>query len=273
MDTSKPDLRAIALEIKEAQDSCRQVAPFTSRMPQVDLHAAYEVLHLVHGARIADGAKAVGRKIGFTNANLWPVYGVHAPIWGYVYDTTLLATDVARTTCSLAKLAEPRIEPEIVFRFRDAPRQGSSLEELLATIEWVACGFEIVQTQFPGWKFKAPDTVIGNSLHGRLVVGHPIPTSALGSDPLATLESFSLTLSRDGHDVETGKGTNVLGSPLKAIAHLLDVLAAQGNRAPVAAGEIVTTGTITMAYPIGPGETWSTRLDGIALRGVTLECT
>jgi 2-oxo-3-hexenedioate decarboxylase len=216
MDIPITDLGEIAREIKEAQDSCRQVSPFTSRIAHLDLRAAYEVLHLVHDARIAEGAKVVGRKIGFTNPSLWPVYDVHAPIWGYVYDTTLLATGVASATCPLAKLAEPRIEPEIVFRFREAPREGSSLQALLGAIEWVACGFEIVQTHFPGWKFKAPDTVIGNSLHGRLIAGNPIHPNALGSDPLATLESFTLTLSRDGQDVETGKGSNVLGSPLKA---------------------------------------------------------
>jgi 2-oxo-3-hexenedioate decarboxylase len=38
----------------------------------------------------------------------------------------------------------------------------------------------------------------------------------------------------------------------------------------LAAGEIVTTGTLTRAMPVRPGETWSTTLSGIALDGIKL---
>jgi|SRR5882724_4543578 len=40
---------------------------------------------------------------------------------------------------------------------------------------------------------------------------------------------------------------------------------------PLAAGEIVTTGVITDAYPVAPGETWSTQLSGVPLAGLTIE--
>ena len=36
---------------------------------------------------------------------------------------------------------------------------------------------------------------------------------------------------------------------------------------PLATGDIVTTGTLTRAFPILPGESWSTRLHGIELGG------
>jgi len=39
---------------------------------------------------------------------------------------------------------------------------------------------------------------------------------------------------------------------------------------PLAASEIVTTGTLTRAIPVKPGETWATKLDGIALHGIRL---
>ena len=46
------------------------------------------------------------------------------------------------------------------------------------------------------------------------------------------------------------------------------MLARQG--APLGAGEIVTTGTLTAAYPARPGETWRTELHGIALPGLAV---
>ena len=38
----------------------------------------------------------------------------------------------------------------------------------------------------------------------------------------------------------------------------------------LAAGEIVSTGTLTRALPVKPGETWTTKLTGIALEGASL---
>jgi 2-oxo-3-hexenedioate decarboxylase len=41
-----------------------------------------------------------------------------------------------------------------------------------------------------------------------------------------------------------------------ALAHLVQVLASQPAAPLLAAGEIVTTGTLTDAWPVTPGETW-----------------
>lgn len=264
------DIPAIALEMKAAQDDACQLEPFSTRIPGFDLAAAYAVARRIHQARVEQGARPVGRKIGFTNPEMWDRYGVRAPIWAYVYDSTVEYLDGAPATCRLRGFCEPKIEPEIVFRFREAPVAGAGLSELLDTVEWVAHGYEIVQSHFPGWRFQAPDTVADWGLHGRLLVGPPQPLERLGSDVLAALESFTLDLSRDGRPVETGRGSNVLGSPLAAIAYLLTVLAGQPGAAPLAAGEIVTTGTLTAAHSLRAGETWQTEVRGIALPGLKI---
>jgi 2-oxo-3-hexenedioate decarboxylase len=62
----------------------------------------------------------------------------------------------------------------------------------------------------------------------------------------------------------------VLGGPLLALAHLAEVLAGDRHNPPLRAGEIVTTGTLTRAFPIAAGETWTTSLDGIALDGLAV---
>jgi 2-oxo-3-hexenedioate decarboxylase len=43
------------------------------------------------------------------------------------------------------------------------------------------------------------------------------------------------------------------------------VLARLPQFPPLAAGEVVTTGSLTSALLVAPGETWSTTLSGIAL--------
>jgi 2-oxo-3-hexenedioate decarboxylase len=62
----------------------------------------------------------------------------------------------------------------------------------------------------------------------------------------------------------------VLGSPLLALAHLVQVLEKSGAP-PLAAGEIVSTGTLTDAHPVAPGERWNTRFNDLPLPGLTVE--
>ncbi len=54
---------------------------------------------------------------------------------------------------NLNPVAQPKIEPEIVLQFHTAPQIGAGLTGVLNAIGWVAHGFEIVQSHFPGWKF------------------------------------------------------------------------------------------------------------------------
>ena len=61
----------------------------------------------------------------------------------------------------------------------------------------------------------------------------------------------------------------MLDSPVLAFAHLAELLASQGAE-PVRAGEVVTTGTLTNAMPIAPGQTWTTAITGLAVPDATI---
>jgi 2-oxo-3-hexenedioate decarboxylase len=76
-----------------------------------------------------------------------------------VYDTTLLRAQGRRASAELGGFAEPRIEPEIVLHFQAAPPVTRDELAILDCIDWIAHGFEIVQSPFLGWKFHAADTV------------------------------------------------------------------------------------------------------------------
>ncbi len=264
------NLQSVALEIKAAQDHCRQIKTVTSRMENFDMTAAYLVSRMVHEMRTAEGFVPAGRKIGFTNPEMWDIYGVREPIWAYVYDRTVTHVPKCSAVCDISRFAEPRIEPEIVLHFHSPPPTPCGPEEVLGCIDWIAHGIEIVQSHFPGWKFQAADTVSDWALHGTLLVGEPRRTEDLGLELLKRLEDFSVTLSCDGEIRERGRGSNALGSPLKAVCHLLDVISRQASSPSLGAGEIVTTGTLTPALSIHPGETWETQITGISLPGMSI---
>jgi 2-oxo-3-hexenedioate decarboxylase len=270
MTLAPTDHEAIAAEALAATDDARQIAPFSARYPGLTLDDAYRISARLCALRTARGERVIGRKIGFTNRTIWAEYAVYAPMWGFVFDTTVHdlppPRQAAQHAFTLAPFAEPRIEPEIVFRLAAAPLPDMDEAELFGCIDWVAQGFEIVQSVFPGWKFALADSVIVNGLHGALLLAprHPAGFGSV-TDWVFNLAGFGIELLRDGTMVDRGHAANVLDGPLSALRHLVGLLARDPVNPPLAAGDIVTTGTLTRAFPILPGESWSTTLHGIEL--------
>src|SRR5262245_5850441 len=270
MNLAPPDHEAIAAEALAAMDNAHQIAPFSARYPGLTLDDAYRISGQLCALRTARGERVVGRKIGFTNRTIWAEYGVYWPIWGFVFDTTMRNLPPPRQAAQhpfpLALFAEPRIEPEIVFRLAAAPSPDMDEAALFGCIDWVAQGFEIVQSVFPGWKFAPADTVIVNGLHGALLLA-PVHPAGFGkaTDWVSNLAGFEIELLRNGEVVDRGHAANVLDGPLSALRHLVGLLARDPVNSPLAPGDIVTTGTLTRAFPIMPGESWSTTIHGIEL--------
>ncbi len=141
-------------------------------------------------------------------------------------------------------------------------------------MEWFALGFEIVQCHYPGWVSQAPDAIADSGFHARYAVGRPVPVKASASAGLARdLAGFRAELILNGEVAAEGGGELVLGSPLLALAHLVEVLAGLPGHPPLEAGELVTTGTLTAALPVEPGQRWTTRVGGLAVTPVELQLT
>lgn len=263
------DLAALLLD---AYARAALVEPPSASNPAFDLPAAYAVGAAVTVRRRARGERTVGRKIGFTNAGIWEEYGVDAPLWAHVYDTTLRRAPEGSATLALSGMTAPRIEPELVLGIRATPPgDDPTPEALLRSVAWVAVGFEVVDCHFADWRFTLADAVADFGLHATLVVGAPLPLELDGEEGLLNaLARCTLTLQRDSESIATGVGTNALGSPILALGHLVRTLAAQGAE-PLATGEIITTGTLTPAFPIAPGQTWAAKVAGLEVAPLTLE--
>ena len=258
-----------ASEVLDALDRGATIPSFVARHPDFDWDEGYRVAAEVLKLRRVRGERTVGRKIGFTNRNIWAEYGATAPIWAHIYDRTLIRAAGQQAVVSLKGSARPRLEPEIAFQLKSPLGAGSvDPETVLHSVEWYAPSFEIVDCHFAGWKFGPADAAADFSLHWRLIVGTPCLLRALDIPALATqLRDCRVGLSKNGVVADRGVGANALGHPLSALVHLVEVLSRQPQFEPLAAGEIITTGTLTAALPVAPGEVWSSRYEG--LPGVT----
>lgn len=253
----------------DAFASKRLIGSLSGADPSLDEARAYEVAAEVLARRVERGERPVGRKIGFTNRTIWPQFGIWEPIWGWLYDSTVSYARDGAARIAADPFLQPRIEPEIQLHFAQAPPATRDEEQLLACIDWIALGFEIVQCPFPDWRFSAADAIAAFAIHGALVVGERVPVAGI-ADCAEKLRGFTVELSRDGEHVLSGAGANVLDSPLAAFGHLTEVLAGQAAAAPVQAGEVVTTGTLTDVLAIEAGQTWTVTADGIELPDVSL---
>jgi 2-keto-4-pentenoate hydratase len=225
--------------------------------------------------RIVRGEQPVGMKIGFTNRNIWPLYNVSHPVWAPVFRETVVNSPANQIDIGLKRVCEPRLEPEIVLGFkRDQVPASSSVDDVFACLDWVAHGFEIVQSPFPNWKFTAAEACAAQGLHSQLLIGSKLNIAGLTRNAIAFnqwLAALKVTLRCNGNAVATGRGSNVLDSPLLALCHLLAEIGKRGQT--LQPGAIVTTGTMTDAMPIAGGEIWETQFEQQSLPGLRLTLT
>jgi 2-oxo-3-hexenedioate decarboxylase len=263
-------LDRLAGDLVDLLGTGRQIPPISRDHPELDLPAAYAIAARVRDLRRARGERPVGRKIGFTNTTIWDRYNVTGPMWGHVYAHTVHDLPAASGRFALAGLPEPRIEPEIVFGLAAAPNAAMTETALLDCIGWVAHGFEIVQSVYPGWVFTAADTAAAFGLHGALLIG---PRHSIDTDRRAwgkALADFTVELRCGATLHAEGHAANVLGGPVRALRFLVEELARNPAAPPLSPGEIVTTGTLTDAMPVRPGETWTSTIAGLDVEGLSL---
>jgi 2-keto-4-pentenoate hydratase len=266
-----------AHKLLDAKAKSLLIPPLSSASPLTQ-DDGYDIARRIFDARIAEGETPIGRKIGFVNRTVWPrpaeLPTIHAPFWTPIFASTLQYAEDDCATLSLKGMLQPRIEPEIVFCLKCAPAADATLQELADCIEWIAHAIEIIACPYSDWQCETADAIAAFGLHGALIVGEPRIMSARSRSHLESMmRGVNVSLSCNGVLLTAGFGCDILNSPLHALWHLHQMLHNQTRFAPLAAGEIITTGSWTDAPPVAPGQVWQTAYSGAALSGLTLSLT
>jgi len=237
-----------------------------------DVAAAYAVERELVRMRRASGRATVGRKVGYANKAMWRALKLDTLVWAHMYDDTVRYAANGEAALDLSRMYAPKIEPEIVFKLR-APLGdvAGGAAAALAAVEWVALGFEIIDAVYPESKFQPADFVAAYGLHAALVVGEPRRIDDAAIPALVDeLPAFKLKLSKNGEVVEEGSGKNSLRSPALCLAELAAAIGRQTDADPLAAGELISSGTLTNSVPVRAGETWRAEVDSLDLAPLTL---
>ena len=248
-------------ELHRALRGRTTVAPLTAREPALTIADSYRVSRHVLAARIAEGERVIGKKIGVTSKPVQRMLDVHQPDFGWLTDRMAYPNGSEMPISRL--LIQPRAEGELAFVLaRDLRGPGITAADVLRATDHVKACFEIVDSRITDWKIRIEDTVADNASSGLFLLGDE------AIDPRALdMYASGMVVEKNGEIISTGAAAAALGSPAECVAWLANTLA--GFDVPLVAGEIILSGSWVPLESVAAGDRMKVTIGGVGSATVT----
>jgi 2-oxo-3-hexenedioate decarboxylase/2-keto-4-pentenoate hydratase len=229
----------------------RIVELFRSRRPTqmlplelypADLTEAYSIRSEFQEIEETRGRGAVaGYKIGLTTPVMQRLCGIDEPCYGAIFTREV---HHRRAELAAADYCRLGVETEIAFRLGRDLSQGADPGGVAAAVESCMAAIELIEDlRYDYKRLDAAAMVAGNVWNAGAVLGTPV-TDWRSQD----LARATARLSINGREIGNGRGADVLGNPVNALAWLAEKLASTGT--PLRRGMIVMTGSmVPIQYP------------------------
>ncbi|HKY90473.1 MAG TPA: fumarylacetoacetate hydrolase family protein [Nevskiaceae bacterium] len=258
MSTTNSVFQSAADALRTARATGTPIGRISESHGIAGLDAAYAVAALNTAARVAGGARIVGKKVGLTSKAVQQQLGVDQPDFGVLFDDMefLEGDDVP-----MARLIQPKVEAEVAFVVgRDLAMEKPSYAEFVAALAYAVPALEIVDSAIESWRLTLVDTVADNASCGLYVLGHqPVAIGAL------SLGELGLQLDIHGWTVSVGSGAACLGHPLRAAFWLAQVMSARGEG--LKAGEVILSGALGPMAAVKAGDVIHARIGALGSVG------
>ncbi|CAG2147708.1 2-keto-4-pentenoate hydratase [Cupriavidus numazuensis] len=247
-------VNAIAARLRDAEATRQTVAPVRGEIAIDDIATAYAVQQANVDARIAQGERIVGRKIGLTSMAVQKQLGVDQPDFGALFASMAYGDS---QPMPLSRLIQPKVEAEIALVLEhDLTHERHTFADILRASAYALAAIEVVDSRIQNWDIRFVDTVADNASSALFVLGsRPVPLSAVD------LTACAMTLSRDGEVLSRGNGAACLGNPLNAAVWLADRMVQLGT--PLRAGDVVLTGALGPMVAVTEPGTYTTEIEGL----------
>ena len=247
-------LHRAAEALIQAAQQARPCPPIREILPDGGLQDGYEVQQLVH-ERTSASRRRVGRKIGLTSAVVQQQMGVSTPDFGVLFGDMAFGDS---EPIPFDRLLQPRIEAEVAFVLgADLPERPVTTTDVLRAVEFVVPAIEVCDSRIADWDISIFDTVADNASAGFFVTG----SSPRSLREIGDLRDMEMVLTTNGSTISSGRGSACLGHPVNAVVWLANQVAERGE--PLAAGEIVLSGSLGALVPAEPGATYDAVIDGL----------
>lgn len=245
-----------AARLTAASAELAPCAPVRDVIAPGDVATAYAVQQRLADARIAAGAKIVGRKIGLTSPAVQAQLGVDQPDFGILFDDMAFATGA---DIPAGRLIQPKVEAEVAFVLRSDLVDGPlDVEQVRGAVDYAVAALEIVDSRIANWDITFVDTVADNGSSALFVLGSE-RRDLTDFEPI----DVEMTMTADGETVSTGNGAACLGDPLLALAWLAATSRDFGH--PLRAGDVVLSGALGPMFALCPGVKIEAELTGLGI--------
>ena len=239
-----------AADLLEAEATGRQIGLLSLRHPEITMDDAYAVQGEILRAKLAQGRRVIGWKIGLTSRAMQDALGIDIPDSGILFDDMLFEDGA---TVPAGRFIQPRIETEIAFVMKsDLAGADVTRADVLAATDHVAPAIEILDTRIErkspltGQARSVCDTISDNAANAGLVLGRQ-----RHAPEAFDLRRVGAIARRDGIVEETGLGAGVLDDPVESVVWLARRMANYGQA--IAAGHIVLSGSFIRPIECPPG--------------------
>jgi 2-oxo-3-hexenedioate decarboxylase len=245
------NLKEIANEIHNHQKNALELDKITTRYSGLTLDDAYNIQKMITEKDLQAGDSFVGWKMGLTSLAKQQSVGVNQSIYGRL----LKSMQMTRSDVSLKEFIHPRMEPEFAFLI-NKKLEGANLSEQVVwdATECVMPAVEIIDSRYRDFSFNLIDVVADNASSARFIISDQ-------SFPLYKYEweKLIVTMKVNGKVIKVGKGSDVMGHPVRSVVELVKMLHTSGLA--LEPGMIVLTGGITEAIPLLRGDVISAEFD------------
>ncbi|GAC1421152.1 MAG: 2-keto-4-pentenoate hydratase [Burkholderiaceae bacterium] len=246
--------QAAAQALRTARDHRQPIPRISETYGISGLDNAYAVAAINTEARIAAGARVVGKKVGLTSKSVQAQLGVDQPDFGVLFDDMEFLDGDA---VPMSRLIQPKAEAEVAFVVgRDLSGVVPSYGEFLASLAYALPALEIVDSAIADWKLTLIDTVADNASCGFYVLGNQPMT--IGQ---VSLSELGLQLDKNGHTESVGSSAACLGHPLRAAHWLARTMAERGEGLRV--GEIILSGALGPMVSVQAGDQLNARIGAL----------
>lgn len=229
-----------AADLLEAEKTGTQIGLLSGRHPEMGMDDAYQVQNAIYRAKLAEGRKVIGWKIGLTSKAMQYALNIDIPDSGILFDNMLFETGA---TVPAGRFIQPRIEAEIAFVMK-APLGGADVThaDVIAATDYVTPSIEILDTRIlrvdpqTGKTRTVYDTISDNAANAGIVLGSE--RHAIDAHDLRWVGALTF---RNGEIEETGLGAGVLNDPIESVVWLARRMAQYGQQ--IEAGQVILSGS------------------------------
>jgi 2-keto-4-pentenoate hydratase len=223
-----------------------------------DQAAAYAVQDALHQKLSAAGrGPLAGHKIGCTTPVMQRFLGIDSPCAGGVFASTV---QQRRGAFHHRDFRHVGVECEIAVRLAKAlPDRGTPYDHLSVAPAVAACmaAIEVVDDRYEDYRsLDTPTLIADDFFNAACVLGDPVEDC--GELDLSALFG---RMTINGAEVGSGRGADILGHPLNALAWLANGLAGRGQ--PLAAGEVVLLGSVVQTVWVEAGDRVEIEIEGL----------